>query len=85
MSKNTVKPGLTTKRAKRVVENSDYASFARRVLRAYARRVATGDVEALRNLVLLPSEVDSITRTAVTGLREFGYSWAEIADRLGVS
>jgi hypothetical protein len=85
VSKNTVKPGLTRKRAKRVVENTEYASFARRILRAYARRVASGDIEALRNLVLLPSDVDTITRTAVTGLREFGYSWAEIADRLGVS
>jgi hypothetical protein len=85
MSKNTVKPGLTPKRAKRVVENTDYASFTRRILRGYARRVASGDIEALRHLVLLPCEVDAITRTAVTGLREFGYSWAEIADRLGVS
>jgi len=85
MSTNTAKPALTRKRAKRVVENTDYASFARRILRAYARRVATGDVEALRSLVLLPSDVDAITRTAVRGLREFGYSWTEIADRLGVS
>jgi len=85
MTKNAAKPTLTRKRAKRVVENAEYASFARRILRAYARRVAAGDVEALRSLVLLPSDVDAITRTAVRGLREFGYSWSEIADRLGVS
>jgi hypothetical protein len=85
MSRNTVKPGLTRKRAKRQVENAEYASFTRRILRGYARRVAAGDIEALRHLVLLPSDVDAITRIAVTGLREFGYSWAEIADRLGVS
>ena len=85
MSGNTVKPGLRRKRTKRVVENADYASFARRILNAYARRIAAGDVEALRQLVLLPSDVDTATRTAVTGLRQFGYSWAEIADRLGVS
>jgi len=85
MSKTTAKPALTRKRAKRVVENAEYASFARRILRAYARRVADGDVEALRSLVLLPSDVDAVTRTAVHGLREFGYSWSEIADRLGVS
>jgi ribosomal protein S20 len=85
MSKNTVKPGLTRKRAKRVVENHDYASFARRILKAYARRVAAGDIEALSSLVLFPSDVDALTRTAVKGLREFGYSWSEIAGRLGVS
>jgi hypothetical protein len=85
MNVNTAKPPARRKRAKRVVENADYASFARRILRAYARRVADGDVEALRQLVLLPSDVDAITRTAVRGLREFGYSWTEIAGRLGVS
>ena len=48
MSKNTVKPGLTRKRAKRVVENDQFDAFVRRILAAYARRVATGDIEALR-------------------------------------
>ncbi|GEM_PF-1441010 len=85
MGTTTAKPSVKRKRAKRTVENADYASFARRILRAYARRVAAGDIEALRSLVLLPSDVDAITRTAVRGLREFGYSWTEIADRLGVS
>jgi hypothetical protein len=85
MSKDTVKPVLRPKRAKRTVENTDYASFARRILTAYARRVADGDIEALRHLVLLPTDVDAITRTAIGGLRRFGYSWSEIADRLGVT
>ena len=55
MSKNTVKPGLTPnraskrgKRAKRQVENDQFDAFVRRILAAYARRVATGDIEALR-------------------------------------
>jgi hypothetical protein len=85
MSKNTVKPRLIRKRGKRTVENPQFAAFTRRILRAYARRVAAGDVEALRYLVLLPADVDAALREAVTGLRTFGYSWAEIADRLGVS
>jgi hypothetical protein len=85
MSKNTVKPALPRKRGKRVVENPEYVSFARRILNAYARRVASGDIEALPALALLPSDVDRVTRTAVRGLREFGYSWSEIALRLGVS
>jgi hypothetical protein len=85
MSKNTVKPALRTKRGKRAVENSDFDAFARRILRAYARRVASGDVEALRSLVELASELDAVTRLAVVGLRRWPYSWGEIASRLGTS
>ena len=90
MSKNTVKPTLTPrsrKRAKRQVETNQFDAFARRILRAYARRVASGDVEALRTLAALSAEVDVVTREAVAGLRAkpYTYSWSEIADRLGVS
>ncbi len=49
MSKNTVKPALTPKprkRARRQVENPAFDAFARRILRAYARRVAAGPTVA---------------------------------------
>ena len=82
---DTVKNPLTPNRAGRVVENDDYAAFARRVLRAYARRVATGDVEALTLMLGLSAEIDTAISQAVTGLREFGYSWAEIGSRLGIT
>ncbi len=84
---STVKPSLRRKRAKRTVENSDFDAFARRILRAYGRRVASGDVEALRALNTLSAELDATLRLAVAGLRggERPYSWQEIADRLGVS
>jgi hypothetical protein len=90
MSKTTVKPALTrkpAKRTKREVETNQFDAFVRRILRAYARRVAAGDVEALRSLTALSAEVDAVTRQAVTGLRDkpCGYSWSEIADRLGTS
>jgi hypothetical protein len=49
-SQNTVKPRLTAHRARRAVENDDFAAFARRILAAYARRVASGDVEALAQM-----------------------------------
>ena len=58
---------LTPKRRYRVVENDEYAAFLRRVIRAYSRRVASGDIEA------------------ITALRGFGYSWADIAMRLGIT
>jgi hypothetical protein len=69
------------------VENSDFDAFARRILRAYGRRVASGDVEALRSLTNLTRELDATVRLAVAGLRQapHSYSWAEIADRLGTS
>ena len=44
---DTVNSGLTPKCARPVVENDEYAAFARRILRAYARRIASGDIESL--------------------------------------
>ena len=76
---------MTPNRARRPVDNDEYASFARRVLRAYARRVATGDIDALQAMTDLSDEIDTAIRQAVTGLRSFGYSWAEIGTRLGIT
>ena len=82
---DTVKTTLTSNRAGRVIENDQYAAFARRVLRAYARRVADGDVEALAVLLGLSAEIETAIAQAVTGLRASGYSWAEIGSRLGIT
>lgn len=73
--------------ARKSVENSDFDAFVRRVLRAYGRRVADGDIEALRSLAELAAEIDAVTRLAVVGLRghKHPYTWSEIADRLGVT
>ena len=84
-SPDTVKATLTPNRPARVVENDEYAAFARRVLRAYTRRVADGDVEALTLMLGLSAEIDDAISQAVSGLREFGYSWAEIGSRLGIT
>ena len=53
---NTVNGDLTPKRRRPVTENSQYAAFARRILRAYSRRVATGDVESLVHMISLSDE-----------------------------
>ena len=82
---DTAKTTLTPKRAAPGRENDEYAAFARRVLRAYARRVATSDVEALTLMTDLADEIDIAISQAVTGLRAFGYSWAEIGSRLGIT
>jgi hypothetical protein len=81
----TVNGALTPGRRRDVVENDDYGAFARRIVRAYARRVAAGDVEALAPLVALTAELETSIQDAVDGLRAFGYSWAEIATRLGMT
>jgi hypothetical protein len=79
---NTVKAPLTPKVP---VENGEYAAFTRRVLRAYARRIASGDIDALTSITALGTEVENAIRQSVIGLRESGYSWADIGLRLGVT
>ena len=81
----SVKPPLTRRRRQRPVENDEYAAFVRRVLRAYARRIARGDIDAIAELSAIAAELDVVMRQAVSGLRGAGYSWAEIATRLGVT
>ena len=53
--------------------------------RAYGRRIASGDVEALRHLLALADEIEHATDNAVEGLRKVGYSWGEIASRLHIT
>jgi hypothetical protein len=76
---------LTPKRPRRQVENDKYSAFIRRVLRAYARRVGDGGMEALILMVGLADEIDTAIAGAVKGLRAHGYSWAEIGSRLGIT
>ena len=83
--KNTVRKNLTPNRRRRRVENDEYAAFIRRVLRAYGRRIASGDIDAITELSTLFEEVESALGSAVLGLRLLGYSWAEIGKRLGVT
>lgn len=83
--RSSIKARLTPNRRRQAVENNEYASFVRRVIRAHARRVAAGDVDALGDMTGLATELDEAITQAVIGLRETGYSWAEIAARLGVT
>jgi hypothetical protein len=76
---------LTPKRRKPAAENDQYAAFARRVIAAYSRRIAAGDIDAITEMARLADDLDAAIRCAVTGLRSRGYSWAEIGTRLGVT
>ena len=81
-----VKTSLAPKRRNRaVVENRDYAAFSRRVIRAAGRRIAAGDIEELSQLLGLERELQQAIQTAVNGLRAEGYSWADIALRIGIT
>jgi hypothetical protein len=82
---SAVNKSLTPNRPRRVVENDEYAAFLRRVIRAYSRRVAAGDIEAIADMAATAGEMDTAMRDAITGLRQIGYSWADIGLRLGVS
>ena len=80
-----VKKPLTPKRPYRVVENDEYAAFLRRAIRAYARRIAAGDIDALGDAAFLSAQLDTAIKTAISGLRQRGYSWADIGRQLGVT
>ncbi|HEX9032769.1 MAG TPA: hypothetical protein VF834_13080 [Streptosporangiaceae bacterium] len=82
---NSVKSALTPKRLRPITGNSEYAAFAGRILRAYSRRIATGDIESLAHLISLSDDINDAIQQAVTGLRAVGYSWAEIGIRLGIT
>lgn len=76
---------LTRNRRHRVVENDEYAAFIQRVIRAYSRRVAAGDIEAIAEMTATARELDAAIQDAITGLRATGYSWADIAARLNIT
>jgi hypothetical protein len=84
-TRSDVKASLTPKRRGRVVENDQYAAFVRRVIAACSHRVAAGDIDAISDMTSIAAELDNAITEAVTGLREAGYSWADIAARLDVT
>jgi hypothetical protein len=56
--RSSVKTGLTPKRRRRRAETTEYASFIRPVIRAHAKRVAAGDIDALADMTGLATELD---------------------------
>jgi hypothetical protein len=80
-----VKPDLTPDRRRKVVENDDFAKFAWRIIRAFSRRIAKGDIDALADMAFMSGQIDQAIKDAVTGLRQRGYSWTDIGRQLGVT
>lgn len=89
MSLSFVKPTLTverrSRRSQRHVDNDQFAAFCRRIIRAYARRVADGDEVDLAEMVAVRDEMDEAIAAAVAGMRGHGASWAYIAAGLGTT
>lgn len=67
------------------VETPQYAAFCRRVIRAYARRVAAADEVDLADMLAVRDEMDAAIRAAVAGMRERGEAWSYIAEGLGTT
>lgn len=66
--------------------NDEFAAFGRRIVRAFTRRVAGGDVEGLAALAQLAADAETALGEAARALVEQeGYSWADVARVLGTS
>ena len=71
---------------KRVKETAEYGAFARRIIAGYRRRVGTAaDIGSLRGLVDLRAELDAAINDAGRDLVAAGYTYADLADALGVT
>lgn len=75
---------MNTNRAPRT-EADEFGAFARRILRAYSRRVADRDIDGLAGLAQLRDDVDGAIVAAVAGLQAAGYSWTDIGRTLGIT
>jgi hypothetical protein len=87
---------VPAKRRSREKDNREYFGFARRMLRAYGKRVVAEDPSDLRYLLELRAEMDAvIARTArelhdgaeatETTPARAGWSWAEIGAEVGIT
>lgn len=65
-------------------ENREFVAFVRRILRALGRR-AGADIETLPALGAMIAELDAVAVDAIVAARSEGWSWAEIARRLGIT
>jgi hypothetical protein len=81
----TVKAALTPKQPPRITENDEYIAFLKRIVRAYGRRVAAGDIDALAGLAAMADQLDAAMQHGINGLRDAGYSWAQIGAQLGIT
>lgn len=71
--------------AKRTVETEAFGAMVRRMLAAYGRRVADGDMSDLAQLAELRESLDGLISTAIAHHVHDGRSWAEVGDAVGMA
>ena len=67
-----------------MVEDGAYAAFVARIMRAFTARAST-DPETLPLMAQVHRDAETALWRAATACHDGGYSYAEIAARLGVS
>ena len=66
-------------------ETPEFTGMVTRGARALGQRVASGEVENLGQFARAQEALVLAKWQAIQGLRDFGYSWAEIGDSLGIT
>jgi hypothetical protein len=72
------------RRDERVVETADIGKGVARLMRTYANRVGAADIEELAALWEIREGADAAMVTVVDGLLARGFTWTEMARRLGI-
>lgn len=67
-----------------MIENREFAAFTRRIVARFAAR-AGSDIDMLPVLRDIQDEIDTLMRASIAKVQTDGYSWADIARRLGVT
>lgn len=78
-------PTTTIREAERFSDHGQFAGMMRRMVAAYQRRIADADPYDLVLLMGLRDQLDEAIAKAVTSMHETGFSWAEIAEPLGIT
>lgn len=78
-------PQAPRKHTKVQKDNQEYLAFARRMLRAYGRRVMAEDPSTLAELMTLAAELDDVITRSARSLHDQGWSWGEIGEETGLS
>lgn len=82
---NTANTTFAPKRRKPRCETDEYAAMLRRLLRGYRRRVEVGDIDMLGDMAAMASDLDDMLHGAVGGCIDRGYSYTDVAARLGIT
>lgn len=65
-------------------ENPEFAGFARRIIKASGKRLASGDPSNLREFIDLQKTLKAAITDGVAGMRANGFTWEEIAKGAGI-